>query len=60
MTKNVEYHITDTLNKTRITARGLGGTVTDMVGVIIRAVEQGLDRKEAYTLKSEWTLMNFI
>ncbi|ERG93024.1 MAG: hypothetical protein J07HQW1_03077 [Haloquadratum walsbyi J07HQW1] len=43
MRKNVEYHITDTLNKTRITVRGLGATVTAMVGVIIRAVEQGLD-----------------
>ena len=36
--------------RVRTTARGLGATVTGTVGVIIRAVEDGLDREEAYTL----------
>ncbi|WP_418284139.1 hypothetical protein [Halorubrum sp. DTA46] len=36
--------------RVRTTARGLGATVTGTVGVIIRAVEEGLDREEAYTL----------
>lgn len=36
--------------RVRTTARGLGATVTGTVGVIVRAVEEGLDREEAYTL----------
>lgn len=32
------------------TARGLGATVTGTVGVIVRAVEEGLDREEAHDL----------
>lgn len=36
--------------RVRTTARGLGATVTGTIGVIVRAVEEGLDRKEAYTL----------
>jgi len=36
--------------RVRTTARGLGATVTGTVGVIIRAVKEGLDREEAYTL----------
>jgi len=34
----------------RATARGLGTTVTGTIGVIVRAVEKGLDQKEAHTL----------
>ena len=36
--------------RVRTTARGLGATVTGTVGVIVRAVEEGLDREDAYTL----------
>lgn len=36
--------------RVRTTARGLGATVTGTVGVIVRAVEEGLDREEAYNL----------
>ncbi|TKX62972.1 hypothetical protein EXE48_04210 [Halorubrum sp. ASP1] len=36
--------------RVRTTARGLGATVTGTVGVVVRAVEKGLDREEAYTL----------
>ena len=37
----------------RTTARGLGTTVTGTVGVVVRAVEVGLDREEAHTLVSQ-------
>lgn len=36
--------------RVRTTARGLGATVTGTVGVVVRAVEEGLDREEAYNL----------
>jgi predicted nucleic acid-binding protein len=36
--------------RVRTTTRGLGATVTGTVGVVIRAVEEGLDREEAYKL----------
>jgi len=36
--------------RVRTTARGLGAVVTGTVGVVVRAVEDGLDREEAYTL----------
>lgn len=36
--------------RVRTTARGLGAVVTGTVGVVVRAVEEGLDREEAYTL----------
>lgn len=36
--------------RVRTTARGLGATVTGTVGVIVRAVEEGLDREEAHDL----------
>lgn len=36
--------------RVRTTARGLGATVTRTVGVIVRAVEEGLDREEACDL----------
>ena len=36
--------------RVRTTARGLGATVTGTVGVIVRAVEEGLDRETAYDL----------
>ncbi|ELZ44908.1 hypothetical protein C464_12890 [Halorubrum coriense DSM 10284] len=36
--------------RVRTTARGLGATVTGTVGVVVRAVEEGLDREEAHTL----------
>ena len=44
--KTAANHVIDPLNKTRITVRGLGATVTAMVGAIVRAVEQGLDPEE--------------
>jgi len=34
----------------RTTARGLGATVTGTVGVVFRAVKDGLDQEEAYDL----------
>ncbi|RLM59929.1 hypothetical protein, partial [Halorubrum sp. Atlit-26R] len=34
--------------RVRTTARGLGATVTGTVGVIVRAVEEGLHRETAY------------
>lgn len=34
----------------RTTARGLGASVTETVGLVVRAVEVGLDREEAHTL----------
>ena len=36
--------------RVRTTARGFGATVTGTVGVIVRSVEEGLDREEAYSL----------
>ncbi|WP_435099034.1 hypothetical protein [Halorubrum sp. N11] len=36
--------------RVRTTVRGLGATVTGTVGVVVRAVEEGLDREEAYNL----------
>ena len=36
--------------RVRTTARGLGAIVTGTVGVIVRAVEEGLDRETAYDL----------
>jgi|AntDeeMetagen681_2_1112603.scaffolds.fasta_scaffold06060_3 predicted nucleic acid-binding protein len=36
--------------RVRTTARGLGAIVTGTIGVVVRAVEDGLDREEAYTL----------
>jgi len=36
--------------RVRMTARGLGAVVTGTVGVVVRAVEEGLDQEEAYTL----------
>lgn len=36
--------------RVRTTARGLGAIVTGTIGVIVRAVEDGLDREDAYTL----------
>jgi len=36
--------------RVRTTVRGLGATVTGTVGVIVRAVEEGLDREEAHDL----------
>ncbi|OYR56531.1 hypothetical protein [Halorubrum halodurans] len=36
--------------RVRTTARGLGATVTGTVGVIVRAVEKGLDREAAHDL----------
>lgn len=36
--------------RVRTTARGLGAIVTGTVGVVVRAVEEGLDREEAYAL----------
>ena len=36
--------------RVRTTARGLGATVTGTVGVIVRAVEEGLDREAAHDL----------
>lgn len=36
--------------RVRTTARGLGAVVTGTVGVVVRAVEEGLNREEAYTL----------
>lgn len=36
--------------RVRTTARGLGATVTGTVGVVVRAVEDGLDREEAHML----------
>ena len=37
----------------RTTARGLGASVTGTVGLVVRAVEVGLDREEAHTLVSQ-------
>ena len=34
----------------RTTARGLGASVTGTVGVVFRAVKDGLDQEEAYDL----------
>ncbi len=36
--------------RVRTTARGLGAVVTGTVGVVVRAVEEGFNREEAYTL----------
>lgn len=36
--------------RVRTTARGLGAVVTGTVGVVVRAVEDGLDRAKAHTL----------
>lgn len=36
--------------RVRTTARGLGATVTGTVGVVVRAVAEGLDREDAYDL----------
>ena len=36
--------------RVRTTARGLGAIVTGTIGVVVRSVEEGLDREEAYTL----------
>jgi len=36
--------------RVRTTARGLGARVTGTIGVVVRAVEDGLDREEAYML----------
>lgn len=36
--------------RVRTTARGLGASVTGTVGVVVRAVEVGFDREEAYDL----------
>ena len=36
--------------RVRTTARGLGATVTGTVGVIVRAVEEGLDREAAHDI----------
>jgi len=36
--------------RVRTTARGLGAVVTGTVGVVVRAVEEGLNREEAYAL----------
>ncbi len=36
--------------RVRTTARGLGAIVTGTIGVVIRAVEDGLDREKAYEL----------
>jgi len=36
--------------RVRTTARGLGAVATGTVGVVVRAVEGGLDREEAYEL----------
>ena len=36
--------------RVRTTARGLGAVVTGTVGVVVRAVEEGLDQEVAYTL----------
>ena len=36
--------------RVRTTARGLGAIVTGTIGVVVRSVEEGLDREEAYEL----------
>jgi len=36
--------------RVRTTARGLGAVVTGTVGVVVRAVAEGLDREDAYML----------
>ncbi len=36
--------------RVRTTARGLGATVTGTIGVVVRAVKEGLPREQAYTL----------
>ncbi|SNR48390.1 hypothetical protein [Halorubrum vacuolatum] len=36
--------------RVRTTARGLGAVVTGTIGVVVRAVEEGFDREDAYTL----------
>jgi len=36
--------------RVRTTARGLGATVTGTIGVVVRSVEEGLDRDEAHEL----------
>jgi len=36
--------------RVRTTAQGLGGTVTGTIGVIVRAVDEGLPPEEGYTL----------